>query len=55
MALSPTLILVIIGVLVVYAFWRTIFKVVIIALIIGFVFLVVTSTLDIVHVLRGLL
>lgn len=55
MALSPTLILVIIGVLVVYAFWRTIFKVVIIALIIGFVFLLVTSTLDIVHVLRAML
>lgn len=55
MALSPTLILVIIGVIVVYAFWRTIFKVVIIALIIGFVFLLVTSTLDIVHVLRAML
>lgn len=55
MALSPTLILVIIGVIVVYAFWRTIFKVVIIALIIGFVFLLVTSTLDIVHALRAML
>ncbi len=55
MALSPTLILIVIGALVVYAFWRTIFKVVVIALIIGFVFLVVTSTLDMVRVLHALL
>jgi len=55
MALSPTLILIIISVLVVYAFWRTIFKVAIIALIIGYVFLLVTGTLDAVHVLRALL
>ena len=55
MALSPTLILIIIGVVVVYAFWRTIFKVAIIAVIVGFVFLLVTGTLDVVHVLRALL
>jgi arginine exporter protein ArgO len=55
MALSPTLILIIIGVLVVYAFWRTIFKVVLVALIVGYVFLLVTGTLDVVHALRSLL
>jgi hypothetical protein len=55
MALSPTLILIVIGVLVVYAFWRTIFKAAIIALVVGYVFLLVTGTLDIVHVLRVLL
>jgi hypothetical protein len=50
-----TLILITIGVLVVYAFWRTIFKVAILALIIGYVFLVVTGTLDMMHVFRMLL
>lgn len=53
--MTPTLILITIGVLVVYAFWRTIFKIAILALVIGFVFLVVTSTLDVVHVVRILL
>lgn len=53
--MEPHLILIAIGVIVVYAFWRTIFKIAIIALIIGYVFLVVTSTQDIVHVLRMLL
>ena len=55
MAPSSTLILIVISVLVVYAFWRTIFKVAIIALIVGYVFLLVTGTLDIVHALRALL
>lgn len=53
--MTPTLILITIGVLVVYAFWRTIFKIAILALIIGFVLLVVTTTQDVVHVVRSLL
>ena len=42
--LNPTLILIVIAAVVVAAFWQTILKVAIAALIIGFVFLLATGT-----------
>lgn len=52
--LNPTLILIIIAAVVVAAFWQTILKIVIAALIIGFVFLFITDLLDVVHSLHAL-
>jgi hypothetical protein len=51
----PTLILIIIAAVVVAAFWQTILKIGIVAVIIGFVFLYVTGLLDIVHGLHALI
>jgi hypothetical protein len=51
----PTLILIVIAAVVVVAFWRTILKVGIAALIIGFVFLLATGMLEIVHALHALI
>jgi hypothetical protein len=53
--LNSTLIVIIIAAVVVAAFWRMILKIGIAALIIGFVFLLVTSMLDILHGLHALL
>ena len=50
-----TLILIIIASVVVAAFWRTILKIGIAAIIIGFVFLYVTGLLAILHGLHALL
>jgi hypothetical protein len=52
---NPTLILLIIATVVVAAFWRTILKIGIAAMIIGFLFLVVTGLLAIVHSLHSLI
>ncbi len=52
---NPTLILIIIAAVVVAAFWRTILKVGIAAVIIGLAFLLVSGLLDIVHGLRALI
>ena len=49
------LVLIVIAAVIVAAFWKTLFKVFIGALIIGFVFLCVTSVLDIVHDLHALI
>jgi hypothetical protein len=52
---NPTLTLIIIAAVVVAAFWRTILKIGIAAVTIGFVFLLVTGLLDIVHGLHALI
>jgi putative effector of murein hydrolase LrgA (UPF0299 family) len=52
---NPTLILIIIGAVVAAVFWRTILKIGIAATVIGFVFLLVTVLLDIVHGLHALI
>jgi putative effector of murein hydrolase LrgA (UPF0299 family) len=52
---DPTLILILIAAVFVAAFWRTILKIAIAALIIGFLFLFITGTLDVVHVLHALM
>ena len=49
------LVLIIIAAVVVAAFWRAIVKIGIAALIIGFVFLLVTGMLDILHALHALI
>jgi hypothetical protein len=53
--LNPTLVLIIIGAVIVAVFWRMVLKIVIAALIIGFVFLLVSSLLDILHGLHALI
>lgn len=52
---NPTLILIIIAAVVVAAFWRTIFKIVIAAVVIGSLFLLASGLLDIAHGLRALI
>jgi hypothetical protein len=52
---NPTLILIIIAVVIVAAFWRAILKIGIAAVIIGFIFVLVTGLLDIVHSLHALI
>jgi hypothetical protein len=52
---NPTLILLIIAAVVVAAFWRTILTIGIAAVVIGFVFLLVTGLLEIVHSLHALI
>jgi hypothetical protein len=52
---SPTLVLIIIVAVIVAIFWRTLLKIGIAALIIGFVFLLVTGLLDIAHSLHTLI
>ena len=54
-AQNPTLVLIIIATVVVAVFWRTILKVGMTAVIIGFVFLLVTALLDIAHGLHVLI
>ena len=51
----PTLVLIIIAAVVVAAFWRTILKIGLAAMIIGFLFLLVTGLLEIVHALHALI
>jgi len=52
---NPTLIIIIIAAVVVAAFWRTVLKIGIVAVVIGFVFLLVTSLLEILHGLHALI
>jgi hypothetical protein len=49
------LILLIIAAVILAVFWKTLLKVIIAALIIGFVFMCVTSVLDIVHSLHAMI
>jgi hypothetical protein len=49
------LVLIIIAAVIMAVFWKTLLKVIIAALIIGFVLLCVTSALGIVHVLHALI
>jgi hypothetical protein len=51
---NPTLILIVIAAVIVAFFWRTILKIGIAAVLIGFAFLLVTGLLDILHGLRAL-
>jgi hypothetical protein len=51
---NPTLILIIIAAVIVAFFWRTIVKIGIAAVLIGFAFLLVTGLLDFLHGLRAL-
>jgi hypothetical protein len=53
--LNPILILLVIATVAVAAFWQTILKLAIAALIVGFLFLFITGTLDVVHFLRALM
>ena len=53
--LSPALILIIIGAVLLAAFWQTILKIAIAALIIGFLYLFITCTVDVVHLLHALI
>ena len=53
--LNPTLILLVIAAVVVAAFWQTILKITIAALIIGFLYLFITGTVDVVHLLHALI
>ncbi|HEX9040404.1 MAG TPA: hypothetical protein VF838_05180 [Trebonia sp.] len=52
---DSTLIVVVIAAVVVAVFWRTILKVGIAAVIIGFIFLLIAGLLDVLHALRGLI
>lgn len=52
---NPTLVIIIIAAVVVAAFWRAILTIGIAAMIISFVFLLVTSLLDVVHGLHALI
>lgn len=54
-AQNPTFILIVIGAVILVAFWRTILAVGFAALVIGFVFLIATGVLDVVHTLRALI
>jgi hypothetical protein len=49
------LVLIIIAAVILAVFWKTLLKIIIAALIIGFVFLCVTSVLDIAHALHALI
>ena len=49
------LVLIIVAAVILAVFWKTILKVIIAALVIGFVFLCVTGALDIVHGLHALI
>ena len=51
--LNPTLVVLIIAAVVVAAFWRAIVKVGIAAIIVGFLFLVVSGALDVLHAVRA--
>lgn len=51
---NPALILIIIGAVLVATFWQTILKIAIAALIIGFLYLFITGTVDVVHMLHAL-
>jgi hypothetical protein len=52
---SPTLALILIAAVIVAVFWRTVLKIGIAAAIIGFVFLLVSSLLEILHGLHALI
>jgi hypothetical protein len=52
---SPTLILIIIAAVIVAAFWRTVLKIGVAAVIIGFVFLLVSGLLEVAHGLHALI
>lgn len=50
---SPALVIIVIAAVIVAAFWRTILKIGIAAMIIRFVFLLVTVFLDVIHAVRA--
>jgi hypothetical protein len=52
---NPTLVLILIAAVVVAVFWRTVLKIGIAAVVIGFVFLLVSSLLEILHGLHALI
>ena len=52
---NPTLALILIAAVIVAVFWRTVLKIGIAAAIIGFVFLLVSSLLEILHALHALI
>jgi hypothetical protein len=52
---NPTLALILIAAVVVAVFWRMVLKIGIAAVIIGFVFLLVSSLLEILHALHALI
>ncbi len=53
-SLSPTLIFIIIAAVILAVFWRAVLRIGIAAIVIGFMFLLVSGVLDILHTLRGL-
>ena len=53
-SLSPTLIVIIIAAVILAVFWQAVLRIGIAALVIGFMFLLVSGVLDILHTLRGL-
>ena len=53
-SLSPTFIFIIIAAVIVAVFWQIVLRIGIAALVIGFVFVLVSGLLDILHALRGL-
>jgi hypothetical protein len=52
---NPILVVIVIATVVVAVFWRAILKVGIAALVIGFMFLLVSGALDVLHVLHALI
>jgi hypothetical protein len=54
-SLSSTFIIIMIAAVIVAFFWRTLLKIGIAAMIIGFAFVLVSGLLDILHALRGLI
>jgi len=52
---NPILVVIVIAAVVVAVFWRMILKVGLAALVIGFMFLLVSGALDVLHVLRALI
>lgn len=53
--LSPALILIVIGAVLLAAFWQTILKIAIAALVIGLFYLFIIGTVDVVHTLHALI
>ena len=53
--LNPTLVVLIIAAVVVAAFWRAILKIGVAAILIGFLFLVVSGSLEVLHAMRALI
>jgi len=54
-SLSPTFIVIIIAAVILAVFWQTLLNIGIAALVIGFLFVLVSGVLDILHALRGLI
>ena len=52
---NSTIILIVIAAVILYAHWRTILKIGVIAIVIGYTFLVISGLLDIAHALHSLI